>query len=264
MRYSIITINYNNKLGLRKTIESVVQQTCNDYEYIIIDGGSKDGSVDVINIFKDQIDYWVSETDRGIYPAMNKGVSRAQGDYCIFMNSGDCFYKETVLERISLLEEKDDIIVGRVISNNDQLLFSPPTRDISLYYLYSGTVPHQSSFIKTELLRKYPYDENLKIVSDWKFYVQAIIEGNCTIRFVNELVARFDMDGVSTTNPDKMWVEKMQVLSEMFPPRVIADYRHMKDSECHTQTLTPELRKSYCVDKILFIMGKLLLRLKNK
>lgn len=264
MRYSIITINYNNKSGLHNTIKSVVQQTCNDYEYIVIDGGSEDGSVDVINNFKEYIDYWVSEADRGIYHAMNKGVARAQGDYCVFMNSGDCFYNETVLERISRLEEKDDIIVGKVISNNNQLLFAPPARDISLYYLYSGTVPHQSSFIKTELLRKYPYDENLKIVSDWKFYVQAIIEGNCTIRFVNELVARFDMDGVSTTNPDKMWKEKILVLSDMFPPRVIADYQHMKDSECHTQTLTPKLRKSYRIDKILFIIGKLLLRLKNK
>ena len=264
MRYSIITINYNNKIGLHNTIKSVVQQTCNDYEYIIIDGGSEDGSVDVINNYKDHVDYWVSEVDRGIYHAMNKGVSRAQGDYCIFMNSGDCFYNETVLERITRLEDKDDIVVGRVVSHNNQLLFAPPSRDISLYYLYSGTVPHQSSFIKTELLRQYPYDENLKIVSDWKFFVQAIIEGNCTIRFVNELVARFDMDGVSTSNPDKMWKEKTQVLSELFPPRVIVDYQHMKDSECLTQLLTPRLRINYSIDKLLYKFGKYMLHFLEK
>ena len=262
MKFSVITINYNNNEGLRRTIDSVIGQSSKDFEFIIIDGGSTDGSVDVINNYKEYIDYWVSERDRGIYHAMNKGVAHAHGDYCIFMNSGDCFYDETVLERIRSLKEKDDIIVGKVMSNKNQLLFTPPSRDISLFYLYSGTVPHQSSFIKTELLRQYPYDENLKIVSDWKFFVQAIIEGNCTIRFVNELVARFDMDGVSTLNPDKMWKEKIQVLSVMFPPRVIADCQHIKESECLTYTITPLLRQHYRIDKFLYKIGMLLLRLK--
>ena len=261
MRFSIITINYNNNEGLRRTIDSVIGQSSRDFEYIIVDGGSTDGSVEVIKDNAAMIDYWVSERDKGIYHAMNKGVAQAHGEYCIFMNSGDCFYDDTVLERILRLKEEDDIIVGRVMSNKKQLLFAPPCREISLYYLYSGTVPHQSSFIKTELLRKYPYDEGLKIVSDWKFYVQAIIKGNCTIRFIDELVARFDMDGVSTSNPDIMWKEKTQVLSELFPPRVIADYQHIKDSECLTYTITPLLRQHYRVDIILYKIGMFLLRL---
>ena len=92
MLFSIITINYNNSEGLRQTIDSVVSQTYHEYEYIVIDGGSTDGSVDIIGFFSDKVDYWVSEKDRGIYHAMNKGVAQAHGDYCIFMNSGDSFY----------------------------------------------------------------------------------------------------------------------------------------------------------------------------
>ena len=86
MLYSIITINFNNCDGLRRTIESVVNQTNDNYEYIVIDGGSTDGSVDVIQKYSDRISYWVSEKDDGIYNAMNKGVRHAHGDYCLFLN----------------------------------------------------------------------------------------------------------------------------------------------------------------------------------
>ena len=99
-KYSIITINYNNADGLRRTIESVVSQTFDDYEYVIIDGGSTDGSVDVIKEYENKISYWVSEKDGGIYNAMNKGVKASNGEYLIFMNSGDVFYRDKVLEDI--------------------------------------------------------------------------------------------------------------------------------------------------------------------
>lgn len=260
MFFSIITINYNDKSGLRRTIESVASQTYVDYEYIIIDGGSTDGSVDVIKEFASDIDCWVSEKDRGIYHAMNKGVLQAHGDYCLFLNSGDAFYDKSVLEHIAEKGLKEDIIVGKLVSFTNDYLFNPPSRLISLYYLYSGTVPHQSSFIKTDLLRQYPYDEQLKIVSDWKFFVQAIVLHNCSVRFIDEIIARFDTNGVSTTNPDKMWKEKELVLAELFPPRVLADYQHMKASECLTQTLTPLLRQHYSIDKILYRIGKFLLK----
>lgn len=261
MLFSIITINYNNSEGLRQTINSVVSQSFHDYEYIIIDGGSTDESVNIIRSFSDRIDYWVSEKDRGIYHAMNKGVAQAHGDYCIFMNSGDCFYNEKVLKRFVDIKIGDDIVVGKLISNKTgQVLFAPPQQKISLYYLYSGTVPHQSSFIRTELLRLYPYDESLKIVSDWKFFVQAIILHDCSITYIDDYVATFDLEGISTSNPDKMWKEKEKVLLSLFPRRVIADYKNMKDSECLTQTLSPQLRQHYRIDKFLFNLGKMFLK----
>ncbi|MDR2910496.1 MAG: glycosyltransferase [Bacteroidales bacterium] len=89
MKLSIITINLNNVAGLQKTIESVVKQTFTDYEYIVIDGGSTDGSADIIKQHANKITYWVSEPDKGIYNAMNKGIRVAKGEYCLFLNSGD-------------------------------------------------------------------------------------------------------------------------------------------------------------------------------
>ena len=115
-----------------------------------------------------------------------------------------------------------------------------------MYYLYSATVPHQSSFIRTELLRQFPYDEDLKIVSDWKFFVQAIIMNNCSVKYIDDYVATFDLEGVSTSNPDKMWKEKEKVLSNMFPPRVLEDYKTMKASECFRTSEWNKFRRRHC------------------
>ena len=158
---------------------------------------------------------------------------------------------------------EDDIVIGKLSSNKDnKVLFNPPLSGrISMYYLYSATVPHQSSFIRTELLRQFPYDEDLKIVSDWKFFVQAIIMNNCSVKYIDDYVATFDLEGVSTSNPDKMWKEKEKVLSNMFPPRVLEDYKTMKASECLTQTLTPQLRCHYRIDRFLYRLGKMILKL---
>ena len=120
MRYSIITINYNNRDGLRKTIESVVNQSCRDIEYIVIDGGSTDGSVEVIEEYAGKIDYWVSERDKGIYNAMNKGLAQAHGEYLNFMNSGDCFHDNDVL--INLPQDADeDIIFGKALRSDGNI-----------------------------------------------------------------------------------------------------------------------------------------------
>ena len=264
MLFTIITINYNDHLGLSHTINSVVNQTCRDFEFVVIDGGSNDGSVGVIKDFKNQITYWVSEKDRGIYHAMNKGVAFARGTYCIFMNSGDCFYDNEVLERIANSSVIEDIIVGRVSIDEYDHIISPPPRDgVTLYHLYSGAVPHQGSFIKTELLRKYPYDENLKISSDWKFFVQTLILDNCSIRFLDTFVSRYDMNGISSLNPELMRKEKDEILMNLFPPRVLEDYRRMKLSECLTQTLTPQLKVNYSIDRLLYFVGRILLKMKG-
>ncbi len=263
MLYSIITINFNNCDGLRRTIESVVNQTNADYEYIVIDGGSTDGSVDVIQKYSDRISYWVSEKDDGIYNAMNKGVRHAHGDYCLFLNSGDSFYDKHVLNENLLSDSKCDIVVGRLVSDSDgRELFSPPSYDISMYYFYTSTLPHQASFIKTKLLKQYPYDESLKIVSDWKFFVDMIIIHQCSVRFVDIKIAKFDMNGVSTSDTKNTWEEKYSVLQRMLPYRVLIDYKRMKSSECLTQTLTSQLRRSYTIDRLIYMIARVLLKFK--
>lgn len=264
MRYSIITINYNNKEGLRRTIESVVGQTYNDYEFIIIDGGSTDGSTDVIKEYVSSISYWISEKDRGIYHAMNKGVAQACGEYCIFMNSGDCFYDSKVLNCVFELNANEDVVVGKVAIDDANHIISPaPKNEFTMYHLYSGSIPHQGSFIRTELLRKFPYDEELKISSDWKFFVQTLIFHNRSIRYIDNYIARYDMGGIGVSHPELMKSEKNQYLKEVLPPRVIRDYEFMKASECLTQSLTPLLRKYYNIDKILYKLGSFLLKLKK-
>lgn len=262
MIFTVITINYNNLEGLRHTIDSVVNQTYDNYEYIIIDGGSTDGSLDIIKRYNDFITYWVSEKDRGIYHAMNKGVTQAHGDYCIFMNSGDCFYDRDVLTNVSNVITDEGVVVGKVVYDNDNIISPPPkSGELTLYHLYSGAIPHQGSFIKTDLLRKYPYDENLKISSDWKFFLQTLILDNCSIRYSDVFVARYDMHGFSSSNPELMLQEKEKVLSSIFPARVLADYRHMKASECLTQSLTIQLRQHYRIDKFLYRLGVIILKL---
>ena len=265
MRYSVITINYNNSKGLRQTIDSVLGQTYKDFEYIIIDGGSMDGSVEVLKEYGDKITFWKSEADSGIYNAMNKGVAYAHGDYCIFMNSGDFFYNESVLERVNATNHSEDVVVGKVVVDiHDHIISPPPKGELTMYHLYSGSIPHQGAFIKTWLLRKYPYDESLRISSDWKFFVQTLILDNCPIRYLDEFIARYDTEGLSSSNPELMRQEKEKVMSSLFPPRVLADYRKLKESECLTQTLTHQLRMHYRIDRFLFRLGALLLQLEKK
>lgn len=266
MLFTVITINYNNCKGLYQTIRSVVGQVYSDFEYIIIDGGSNDGSVELIKKYRKKISFWCSEKDNGIYHAMNKGVAQAHGDYCIFMNSGDSFYNDMVLNQVARIHAKEDVIVGKVsIDDNDGIISPPPPYgELTFYHLYSGAIPHQGAFIRTSLLRKYPYDEKLKISSDWKFFVQTLIFNNCSIRYLDIYVSCYDLNGLSSSNPELMQSEKQEVLSELLPPRVLADYKRMKQSECMIQSITPQLKVNYGVDKLLYTIGKILLKIRRK
>lgn len=227
MKYSIITVNYNNKEGLRKTIESVIHQTYRDFEYIVIDGGSTDGSAEILKEYDKDIDYWVSESDKGIYNAMNKGTRQAHGDYLNFMNSGDCFYDEKVLEHLSAKGLSADIIVGRDYHFNEttQQGFATllPTR-ISMLTFIHHTLPHQSTFFKRELFENSPYDESLKLVSDVKFYIQKICVEQCSVQLINDIICRREPDGISMAQNELRIKEHKQIIAEMLPPGAIQDY----------------------------------------
>lgn len=226
MKYSIITINYNNRDGLRRTIESVVNQTCRDFEYIIIDGGSTDGSVEVIKEYADRIDYWVSEPDKGIYNAMNKGIRQAHGEYLNFMNSGDCFYDEECLYKVSTSNLKADIIVGRDYHCNPQTGGEFRTifpRRLSMFTFCKSYLPHQSTFFRKDICNTL-YDEHYKIVSDWKFYIEKIIFEGCSVDFLDEVIAWREQEGISSGQATKSIEERKQVLEEMLPIGVKRDY----------------------------------------
>lgn len=228
-KFSVITINYNNCDGLRKTIESVVNQTYTDFEYIVIDGGSTDGSVEVMREYSDRIDYWISEPDKGIYNAMNKGILKATGEYLNFMNSGDCFHSFDVLKEIAAQKYSADIITGRRMNADKSLMMIDSGGEgVTMSLFYIRTLGHQSSFIRKELLDKHPYDESFKIVSDWKFFIEALIFDNCSFQFTDIIVADMDLEGISSTNPELSLQERTKVLESMFPPRVLEDYELLK------------------------------------
>ena len=237
MRYSIITINYNNKEGLEDTIKSVINQTSKDFEYIIIDGGSTDGSVDVIKQYADHVNHWVSEKDKGVYNAMNKGTAQAKGEYLVFMNSGDCFHTSNVLSSVANYQE--DIICGKVLKGNSTIPSGHYKSTITLVDLMRGSLPHQAMFIKRELMVKHPYDENYKILSDWKFCIQALVFDNCTFRNSDVVVADYDISGISTNSNGLLAKEREIILKELFPQRIIEDYERLTpvDDELLDQSL---------------------------
>ena len=262
MRYSIITINYNNKEGLEDTIKSVINQTSKDFEYIIIDGGSTDGSVDVIKQYADHVNHWVSEKDKGVYNAMNKGSAQAKGEYLVFMNSGDCFHTSNVLSSVANYQE--DIICGKVLKGNSTIPSGHYKSTITLVDLMRGSLPHQAMFIKRELMVKHPYDEKYKILSDWKFCIQALVFDNCTFRNSDVIVADYDITGISTNSNGLLPKEREQILKEMFPPRIIADYQRLYpvDDELLEQSLL--LTQTVGARNLVKRFSNLILHLINK
>lgn len=201
MRLSIITINYNNLEGLKKTFKSVVNQTFADYEWIIIDGGSTDGSKEFIEANQDRFAYWVSEPDRGIYHAMNKGIRQAHGEYISFMNSGDYYAYKTTLANVIESNREADILFGYMINEKMRNVYSTDamTNNIPWYHLYSTTIPHQSAFIRGSLFDRVGlYDESFKITGDCKFFLNAILNHRASYEFIPTVVAIFEDGGISS------------------------------------------------------------------
>ena len=220
MKLSIITTNFNNLNGLKKTSESVVSLHYNDYEWIIIDGGSTDGSKEYIESISretDALSYWCSEIDNGVYNAMNKGIKVAKGEYLIFMNSGDCFYSPDVLKKIFSKQHTGDIIYGSAlyIFKDHEDLATVPSK-VTFRFIYEYTIYHQASFIKRELLKDNGYDENLKIVSDWKMWLVWLLQ-NKIFEYVPEIICRFDAYGISTGHDDRLVQERDIVFREVLP-----------------------------------------------
>lgn len=217
MKLSIITINYNNKAGLQKTIDSVICQTWKDYEWIIIDGGSTDGSKELIEQYQQHFAYWCSEPDNGVFNAMNKGIDKAQGEYLLFLNSGDALYDKDVLQKVHDLHLDADIISGQVERMDNHQLLRTYDKSI-LMQLYRDTLNHQGTFIKRTLFDDLRYDESLKIVSDWKFWLETIIWRNAYVETIDLYVAKQDMTGVSAiVNPVHIQ-ERDNLKLKFFPP----------------------------------------------
>lgn len=235
MILTIITVNLNNSAGLEKTMQSVLNQTRMDIQYVVVDGSSTDGSVEVIrrfeNLFGERLK-WVSEPDSGIYNAMNKGMRMADGDYLQIMNSGDILASDDVTER--MLEELEKhgypaMLYGNMIKcfpgGHKELDRSFEGKPITMLDMYTGTLNHNPTYIQRGLFEKYGnYDEKLRIVSDWKWFLNAIIFGGEEPVYANVNVSLFDMNGVSETNTELVKKERNAVLESLLPKALLADY----------------------------------------
>lgn len=234
MHLSIITINRNNASGLKLTMQSVLSQRQNGFEYVVIDGGSTDESVEVIKDYERLFGTrmkWISEPDSGIYNAMNKGIRIASGEYVQFLNSGDCIASDEVTKKMfKALEDNayPSILYGNMLKNMPYGILRDRCfagQDISFLGFYTGTLNHSPAYIKRSLFEKYGmYDETLKIVSDWKWYLQAIILGEEKPIYDDIDVTVFDMNGISETNKELDKAERRQVLNSLIPKSILADY----------------------------------------
>ncbi|TDD75960.1 glycosyltransferase family 2 protein [Flavobacterium caseinilyticum] len=231
-KISIITINYNNLEGLKRTVESVVNQTWQEFEYIVIDGGSTDGSAEYIESQASNIDYWVSEPDKGIYNGMNKGIAKATGEYLLFLNSGDHFFSDKVLEQNHKHIANYDLIYfdlqfieelkSKVVCYPNKLCFSD---------LLLGSLPHPSTIIKASLFSAIGlYAEQYTIVSDWKFFILALFKYNCTYLKVNQTLSVFYLDGISSdsTQQEILFNEREEVLNSEFK-NIIEDLKELNE-----------------------------------
>lgn len=308
LKLTIITINYNNASGLQKTMESVLNQTSKEFEYIIVDGSAphppKGGVSDraVIESFVKSVEgqeigftlcTWLSpeggvgggfysEPDSGIYNAMNKGIRMAKGEYIHFLNSGDWLVDEFVVEKMlkelrsfesgvlskelgvkspEIVEATPiDIFVGNKImvrpdgkvryGHNDK-------RPVTALTFYRGTIEHTSAYIRRAMFDVVGmYDETLRIVSDWKWYLDAVLNHNARVAFTDIYVSYFDNTGISSTNLTLDKAERRQVLEQMLPPAVLADY----DRYHFTIDQHERLRRYPLLNKLVYLTERILFK----
>lgn len=217
MKLSIITINYNNAAGLKKTLDSVAAQTYTDFEHIIVDGASTDGSVDEIIAYcqspianRHKIT-WLSEPDTGIYNAMNKGVRLAQGEYTLMLNSGDYLVDEHVIEKVIPLLDGTDIIQGNTIEEYpDRIMRNRGygKSDIDFFDVMKGHFLHQAAFCQRNLFDRYGmFDESYRIIGDTKFFMTCLGKENASFKYIDLDISNYDMTGITAETTGK-WVEQ--------------------------------------------------------
>lgn len=228
MKVSIITVNFNNLAGLKKTVESVLAQTHGELEYIIIDGGSDDGSSQYIEKIKDGLTYYVSEPDKGIYHAMNKGIEKATGAYLLFLNSGDWLVSENTIERVFYNNPKESVIHGNIIKVKEgktvNIQKGPESRYLTKTFMYYNTINHQSSFINREMFKKYGmYNESYKITSDWAYYLKLVVNRESFL-YVNVDIAYFEVGGAASQNPEMIEFERATEVEKLLGKTDLNDY----------------------------------------
>lgn len=248
---SIITVNLNNLGGLKKTMSSVLKQSWKEFEYIVIDGGSGDGSREYIVSHSRELNYWISESDNGVYNAMNKGIAQAKGDYLFFLNSGDWLFNPFTLENVVQHLGEVDVLYGNLVKiypdGKEIIDKGIGGKELSLQLFLEGNLNHQATFINRSLFSFYGfYDETLKIVSDWKFFLIALGLNNAKVNYIDQEISKYDMSGLSSDFQERD-KERLHVIEELVPMPVYKDYLKLK--QCNNIFKSLRLQKFLKTDQ---------------
>jgi glycosyltransferase involved in cell wall biosynthesis len=225
---SIVTVVYNGGEYLEKTIQSILNQTYDNVEYIVIDGGSTDRTLDIIKKYEDKIDYWISEKDSGIYDAMNKGIKLSQGNYLLFLNAGDIFSSKNVIEKvIKVIEQKNpSIIYGGANIYNANGVFLTYLRPLifsknNLNWYATRVVCHQSVFVKKEVIVLYDIQFKLKGELNWYYELLSKIDHKNQIINLDFPICNYSLGGVGD---QKFWVNYIERLKVTYKHNTIFSF----------------------------------------
>lgn len=229
---SVITINYNDARGLESTIQSVIAQTVTDFEFVVVDGASTDGSMDVIKRYSDKINSWVSEKDQGIYDAQNKGISKAIGKYFIFLNSGDAFFDNQVVEKFYdfLKIEKGQVIYGNsnfIHADGSGTKVCPPSK-LDLNFWYGNTLNHQAVFFKRDLFISYGrFSTEYRFASDFDFLFKVFLKLPQEFNYLNTTVCNYDNTGLTSKDENHRLImeEKKKIMLNYVSRKVFNEMR---------------------------------------
>lgn len=211
-KISIVTVAFNCKSVIENTIKSVLNQSYSNIEYLVIDGASNDGTMDVINRYRQRIDYVSSEPDKGIYDAMNKGISHATGDFIIFMNAGDSFYSDRILEKIVPQIENETIVaygdIMKVAKRYMYLAKPSPLTEMNFHM----TVFHQATLTRLDYHRRNLFDVSFRSSGDYNFFYSAALRDKVKFQYIPEIIANFDcVDGTSNANFKRSQRENLRI-----------------------------------------------------
>jgi len=223
-RIAIVTVCLNDRAGLERTLASVFAQTNTNYELIVVDGGSTDGSVELIQRNAERIHCWTSEKDAGIYDAQNKGWYTATAPVVLFLNAGDVLAAPDVLQQAAqALSTEIDILYGDAHLSDARGVHATkvhPAR-ITSVWLMKEVVAHQSQFIRTSLLMKLEgYDKRFRIAADYAFFARAFWERNARMRKLDRVVSIFDRSGISSSPEQKANVAReRKEIQRLYAPK---------------------------------------------
>jgi cellulose synthase/poly-beta-1,6-N-acetylglucosamine synthase-like glycosyltransferase len=214
---SIITVSYNAIISIEETLKSIIGQTYDNFEYIIIDGGSTDGTKEILEKYREYFSYYVSEPDQGIYHAMNKGVLKATGQFIYFIGADDTLIGDSVLNTVSkFLLDEDKVYYGNVIFSKRNIIYDGKFNSIKLV---TRNISHQSIFYPAGVFKEFRFNPKYRIFADYDLNLKLFGNSSFTFKYLPITIAIFNDEGASGTNTQDVNFEKdrLCVIKNNFP-----------------------------------------------